>query len=154
MNLAQIEKIAEAALYEGYALYPYRPSSVKNQQRWNFGVLYPSSFCEGQAGADRDSMQTECLLRTSTGTGPARTRLTVRVRFLHICQRSIGKVRSEAVQIADGEEPAFDLVNRLEVAGRVHVPWQEAVERQVSISGLDPHSQLRAALHIDFPEGR
>jgi hypothetical protein len=39
MNLAMVDKIAKAVLYEGYMLYPYRPSSVKNQQRWNFGVL-------------------------------------------------------------------------------------------------------------------
>jgi len=43
VNLEQVERIAEAVLYEGYMLYPYRPSSVKNQQRWNFGVLYPPS---------------------------------------------------------------------------------------------------------------
>ena len=39
MNLATVDRIAKAVLYEGYMLYPYRPSSVKNQQRWNFGVL-------------------------------------------------------------------------------------------------------------------
>jgi hypothetical protein len=149
MNFVQIEKIAEAVLYEGYSLYPYRPSSVKNQQRWNFGVLYPLSFCEGQAGSDRDRMQTECLLRAT-----AATRLTVKVRFLHICGRLIGKVREEGAEIAEGEEPAFELVNRLEVAGRVHVPWQEAMEREVSINGLDLQSQPRSTVRIDFPEGR
>ncbi len=42
-NLDRVEKIAEAVLYEGYMLYPYRASAVKNQQRWNFGVLCPRS---------------------------------------------------------------------------------------------------------------
>ena len=42
MNLGAVEQIAKAVLYEGYMLYPYRPSSVKNQQRWNFGVLCPA----------------------------------------------------------------------------------------------------------------
>ena len=41
MNFATVEKIANAVLYEGYILYPYRPSSTKNRQRWNFGTLYP-----------------------------------------------------------------------------------------------------------------
>ena len=41
MNMEEVEEIARAVLYEGYMLYPYRPSSVKNQQRWNFGVLFP-----------------------------------------------------------------------------------------------------------------
>ena len=73
MNLDRVEKIAEAVLYEGYMLYPYRLSSVKNQQRWNFGVLYPPSWSNQQSGVDRRSMQTECLLKTNEST-----RLTIR----------------------------------------------------------------------------
>jgi len=57
VNLEQVEKIAEAVLYEGYMLYPYRPSSVKNQQRWNFGVLCPPSWCDAQFSSDRSSIQ-------------------------------------------------------------------------------------------------
>ena len=41
MNIAPAEKIANAILYEGYLLYPYRPDSTKNRQRWNFGTLFP-----------------------------------------------------------------------------------------------------------------
>jgi hypothetical protein len=33
--------IADAVLYEGYLLYPYRASAGKNQCRWQFGVLGP-----------------------------------------------------------------------------------------------------------------
>ena len=33
--------IADAVLYEGYLLYPYRANSRKNQTRWQFGVLGP-----------------------------------------------------------------------------------------------------------------
>ena len=44
MNLTHLDQIAKAVLYEGYMLYPYRPSSVKNRQRWNFGVVYPPSY--------------------------------------------------------------------------------------------------------------
>ena len=53
MNLDRVEKIAEAVLYEGYMLYPYRASAVKNQQRWNFGVLCPRSYSEAQNGSER-----------------------------------------------------------------------------------------------------
>jgi hypothetical protein len=48
MNLSLVEKIANAVLYEGYILYPYRPSAVKNQQRWNFGALCPRSYSQAQ----------------------------------------------------------------------------------------------------------
>ena len=33
--------VADAVLYEGYLLYPYRANSSKNQTRWQFGVLGP-----------------------------------------------------------------------------------------------------------------
>jgi hydrogenase maturation protease len=128
VNLHRVEKIADAVLYEGYMLYPYRPSSIKNQQRWNFGVLYPPSWCDRQFGSDRSSMQTECLLKTGEST-----RLTIKVRFLHIVQRSIAKLVS-----AVSEEPTLETVDRLELAGRVYQPWQEAVERELSYVDLDP----------------
>ena len=53
INLGVVEKIADAVLYEGYLLYPYRQSAVKNRQRFNFGVLYPREYCEAQAGLGR-----------------------------------------------------------------------------------------------------
>ena len=71
------EQIANAVLYEGYLLYPYRPSALKNRQRWTFGVLYPEAFARHQAGHDRFSSQTECLLEYD---GDAR--LAAKVRFL------------------------------------------------------------------------
>jgi len=39
VNTKMVEDVADAVLYEGYMLYPYRASAIKNQQRWNFGVL-------------------------------------------------------------------------------------------------------------------
>ncbi len=147
MNLDRVEKIAEAVLYEGYMLYPYRPSSVKNQQRWNFGVLYPPSWCDAQFSSDRCSMQTECLLKTDSST-----RLTVKVRFLHIVQRSIAKLTTPS---ATPGESDLELVDRLERAGRVYQPWQEAVERELSYGGLDPADFCTMEpLLFSFPAGR
>jgi hypothetical protein len=57
-----IRKIADAVLYEGYLLYPYRANSVKNRQRWNFGVLYPRKYADAQTGADRWSLRAECIV--------------------------------------------------------------------------------------------
>ncbi len=70
MILETIEKVANAVLYEGYLLYPYRASSVKNRQRFNFGVLYPEGY-------DTCAMQTECLIAAR-----ANTVLDVKLRFL------------------------------------------------------------------------
>lgn len=79
MNLENVEKIARAVLYEGYLLYPYRRSALKNQFRWNFGVLYPEDFSAAVARAEPSSMQTECLVKA----GPEAI-INVRVRFLHL----------------------------------------------------------------------
>ncbi len=79
MNTKRVEDIANAVLYEGYLLYPYRASSIKNQQRWNFGVLYPREYAEQQSGADSWTMQTECL-----ATANSQAVLEVRLRFLQL----------------------------------------------------------------------
>ena len=89
MNLGAVEQIAKAVLYEGYMLYPYRPSSVKNQQRWNFGVVYPKAYSETQNGADNWFMQTECVAR-----GSSSTELNVKVRFLQAVARTIGELKT------------------------------------------------------------
>jgi len=84
MNSKLIEDIASAVLYEGYLLYPYRASALKNQQRWNFGVLYPRGYAEQQSGADAWSSQTECLVRAQ-----ADAKLSGRLRFLQLVQGSV-----------------------------------------------------------------
>ena len=121
-----MEQIAKAVLYEGYMLYPYRPSSVKNQQRWNFGVLCPQSYSEAQKGSEAWTMQTECLVEGSAMTG-----LEVRVRFLQLVARTVGELTMPVNELLPGEVPEFRLVERLAVDGRVYQPWQEAVEREV-----------------------
>jgi hypothetical protein len=79
MNADLVDHIASAVLYEGYLLYPYRASAIKNQQRWNFGVLYPREYAEKQSGADAWKMQTECLAIVHSAA-----MLEVRVRFLRL----------------------------------------------------------------------
>lgn len=147
MNLSHVEKIAEAVLYEGYMLYPYRPSSVKNQQRWNFGVLCPASYCEQQGGTERDAMRTEVLVRGNSGTT-----LTVKVRFLQIIQRSIGKLGIPLISLPPDTEFRFEYVERLEGGGREYQPWQEAVEREITCAELKLTALVSpTTLSFDFP---
>jgi len=79
MSVELVERVANAVLYEGYVLYPYRPSSVKNRRRFNFGVLLPPAYSALQSGAESSTMQTECLVCGGPGT-----RLDVRLRFLQV----------------------------------------------------------------------
>ena len=81
-GLSLARAVADAVLYEGYLLYPYRASSAKNQARWQFGVLGPPGAAESGAGEQPD-MAADCLLEP----GPA-ARVDVHLRFLHLQSRS------------------------------------------------------------------
>lgn len=87
MNLELVEKIVNAVPYEGYILYPYRPSSMKNRLRWSFGVLAPKAYSEAQRGTDRWSMRTEFLVQARQ-----HTTLNIKTHFLHLMARDVGKL--------------------------------------------------------------
>src|SRR5215203_3017862 len=137
MNQAHAEKIANAVLYEGYILYPYRPSAVKNRQRWTFGGVYPRAYSEAQTGNDAWTMQTTCLVE-----GGAETRLDIIVRFLHIQERVVSEISDPAVEWPAGGDPPYRVVPLLRVGAAVYYSWQEAVEREVGL----PDRSLAALL--------
>jgi hydrogenase maturation protease len=140
------EKIANAVLYEGYILYPYRPSSVKNRQRWTFGGIYPAAYSRGAGGADACAMQTECLVEAGEGT-----RIDVRVRFLHIQDRVVGALDPPLPDLPATGTPDYRPVPALQMGDRVLRAWQEAVEREIAAPDLNvadllvcPHEQAFA----------
>jgi hypothetical protein len=114
MNASAVEKIANAVLYEGYLLYPYRPSAAKNRQRFNFGVLYPREYCDRELGSDSWETVTECLVQ-----GTLSITVEAKVRFLHLVGRPI--------LAAVGSQPALFACED----GFSHTR-QEALERHVS----------------------
>jgi hypothetical protein len=95
MTSPLVDRIADAILYEGYLLYPYRASSVKNRQRWTFGGLYPPAYSAAQGGTDAAGMRIECLVRADS-----RSVLRVKVRFLHLLAvgDQVSRPRQEAVE--------------------------------------------------------
>jgi hydrogenase maturation protease len=86
MSRPLVDRIADAVLYEGYLLYPYRASSVKNRQRWTFGGLFPQDCLLAQSGLEPWFLQCECLLEANPGTT-----IRVRARCLHLMQRTAGE---------------------------------------------------------------
>src|SRR5262245_8545091 len=160
MNLELVERIVNALLYEGYILYPYRASAIKNRQRWNFGVIYPQDYSLSQGGAEASSMQTECLL-----LGNRRPKLDVKIRFLHLLERTVGAdmhvcpepalhattgADTQACPYADSQtalapltdpketiEQDFHAAEPLESGATIPDAWQEAVEREVDAPGID-----------------
>jgi hypothetical protein len=106
---ASAQKVADAVLYEGYLLYPYRSSSAKQQVRWQFGVFVPPGFT---GTAEASACQTECLLEAGENA-----KLALRIRFLHVQSRT---VEPGEVLIVDGiEHRAFD--EAVEVAHDIEV---------------------------------
>jgi hypothetical protein len=136
MNRRLVESIARAVLYEGYLLYPYRPSAIKNRQRFNFGVVYPQSY--GLAQNEPWSMQTECL-----ATGDAQTRVEARVRFLHLLSREKSGDRTNWQEAVEREviapEIGLDRHDSSEVPYRFQREVKKdrsIVRRQESVNGL------------------
>jgi hypothetical protein len=126
--------VADAVLYEGYVLYPYRASSRKNQVRFQWGVLAPRAYSEAD-GTERWSARTECL----ADLGDERARrdrpiLRVRVRCLQTQRRRVEARLNGTVPLS--RAPAFGPVDALEVDGTSHVEWEEAVDRVVDLRPL------------------
>ncbi|MFL5925966.1 MAG: hypothetical protein ACJ77E_03415 [Gaiellaceae bacterium] len=123
-----VRQIADAVLYEGHVLWPYRRSSLKNQQRWTFGGVYPAAYAGSTA--DRSVVAVECLVE---GHAPA---VDVEVRFLHAVRR----------QAAAGPE----LTPVDEIAG--YLTWDETTERTVRLA--DVRAGAVSRMRVDVPAGR
>jgi hypothetical protein len=114
VNLDPVRRIADAVLYEGYILYPYRASAQKNRSRWQFGVV----MSPGYAAADPSESavtQTECVLEHS-----GQPSLQIVLRFLQVQRRTAADDANADGVHADG----------------VHADgasWDEAVEREVTV---------------------
>jgi len=139
MNTSLVDKVAEAVLYEGYILYPYRASSGKNRERFTFGRVYPQAYSAAQHGAEPCAMQTQCLVRRMGGGAS----FGGRVRFLHAMAR-------EVCTASPPGEPA-ELVPELRIDGRIFQTWHEAVERDVVLPQFPLEATARRIVEFSFP---
>ena len=128
MNAKLAEEIANAVLYEGYILYPYRRSAAKNRQRFTFGVLTPKEFCEAQPIGETSSFQAECLAPHHAGSV-----LHVKVRFLRLVERAVGEVSPPIAELPASGIPSYNPVQILAVNGRTYEPWQEAADCAIEV---------------------
>jgi hypothetical protein len=135
-----VNKIAEAVLYEGYMLWPYRRSATKNQQRWTFGGVYPRSYSEARGEDDPWIMQTQCLV-----SGDRESAIEVKVRFLHVVERRIGRRNAEGT---------LEFVDELRVGEVRYLSWDEATEREVAVGRFElSELESPARVEIDIPGG-
>ncbi|MEW2414880.1 hypothetical protein AB0953_14295 [Streptomyces sp. NPDC046866] len=111
-------QVADAVLFEGYVLYPYRASAAKNRMRWQFGVLVPPAW--GPAHGEPSCQRTELVMEPRGGAG-----VTVELRFLHACRRTVEEARPDGT---------FAEVPALHLPDRVLVPWDEGSEERVEMT--------------------
>jgi hypothetical protein len=115
-----VRQLADAVLYEGYILWPYRKSALKNQQRWTFGGVYPRGHSERHPD-DRWRMRTECLIEAPEGIA-----VEVTVRCLQVVRRDVARLGAAGLE----------RVPELTVAGVRHLAWDEARERELALPTL------------------
>ena len=119
-NWDRARAIADAVLYEGYLLYPYRASSRKNQARWQFGVLGPPGAADAGIGED-DSLSAQFLVDGADG-------IKLVVRFLQLqhraAERNTGYRRYESV-------------DELTTPSGSWLSWDEAVEVELPFGPFD-----------------
>jgi hypothetical protein len=120
VSLDAVRRIADAVLYEGYILYPYRASSQKNRSRWQFGVV----MAPGYAAVDPSESsvtQSEWVLEHS-----GQPVVQVILRFLQVQRRST----EGAVSFQGGA-------------------WDEAMEREIEFTA-GPEELLGPGLVREF----
>jgi hypothetical protein len=111
VNFVVARAVADAVMYEGYILYPYRASAAKNRSRWQFGVVMSPGYTAVDP-SERAFAQTECVLEH--GAQPS---VAVVIRFLQVQRRtSPGSSWDEAVE---HEVPLLVDVPWLDDGGRV-----------------------------------
>jgi hypothetical protein len=122
------QKVADAILYEGYVLYPYRASSSKNKVRFQWGVVAPREYSQA-GGSEPWEMQTECLIEPSDPKNPNRPpRIDFKVRCLQLQER--------LVEEATGMD-TFRPVEFLHVGEELLVAWDEGIEQELEIGGIN-----------------
>jgi hypothetical protein len=112
MSLAEVRRVADAVLYEGYILYPYRASAQKNRSRWQFGVLMPPGYAAADP-SETSTMRAECVFEHR-----GRPAVEVTVRFLQVQRRRTESAPPDA-NVRDPGVPAV---------------WDEAVEQEVTVT--------------------
>jgi hypothetical protein len=126
MNFDGVEKIAAAILYEGYILYPYRATAIKNRQRWNFGTLYPRIYAEAQRPEEPFRLIAECLV-----VGDGEASLDIRLSFLQLMSQK------------EAEDKLTD----------PSLAWDEAVERSSEHSELRIKELITSPLSLTVKIG-
>ena len=140
MNFDGAEKIAAAILYEGYILYPYRPSAIKNRQRWNFGTLYPRVYAEAQRPQEPFRLVAECLAVADAGAG-----LDLKISFLQLVPtQNADELTDPSLAWDEAVERTWEHVG-LRIGDLITSPISNAMEMQTA----GPSTALQQSLQVE-----
>lgn len=125
----EVLPVADAVLYEGYVLYPYRADDVKNAVRWQFGVLAPPAFVAVDP-SERSALHAELLLDGRP------TRGQLRLRFLQVQRRTVERSQSSSrpVTIPGSTGHECTPVDRLRAGDVEYLPFDEAAPQEVDVA--------------------
>lgn len=145
MTLDRAKAVADAVLYEGYILYPYRASATKNRHRWTPGGLFPKDY---ESFGEASSFRAEALVEADDAS-----EIDLLARFLHTQSRRVCRVSAGA---GSSETARYEPLDSLEADGRRYISFDEAVERRVEIATIAIDDILDAPKRIafSFPETR
>lgn len=131
MTFDGVEKITAAILYEGYILYPYRPTAIKNRQRWNFGTLYPRVYAEAQRPPESFRIVAECLV-----VAEANASFDVKISFLQLVRQQQSSSATDSENLRRLSDPSLE--------------WDEAVERGSEYHDLRLENLVAAPLIVNL----
>ncbi len=100
-----LKNLANTLLYEGYSLFPYHRSAIKNQKPIPFGVIYPKKYNEYNQHA-HSSMKSECII-----AGNDDLSLNISVRFLHLIKIKADKQNTKE-NVQDEAECDWQTIER------------------------------------------
>jgi hypothetical protein len=156
-----LEQLVDSLLYEGYALYPYTPSAIKNATPTPFGIIYPPAYA-GECPGAFDHLRLECLAEC-----PPEAMLAATVRYLVMVgpghraserRVEVGPVRVGQRATAQFEGGRCTLRSDHTADGRVRVRC--CVHNQIEVApGLARgealrHSLLSTQLVVRITDGR
>ncbi|MBF8187994.1 hypothetical protein ITP53_20095 [Nonomuraea sp. K274] len=139
-----VRQIAQAVLYEGYLLWPYRESSLKNRHRWTIGGVHPEAYGRAHDG-NPWLMRTQCLLEAEP-----RDTVDVCVRFLHVVTRLPDDDGRAPGQEAEEREVnvtglVLDELLRGPVITKIDVPAGQRRQETVSRSRRELRGRIEAS---------
>ncbi len=119
-NWGRARAVADAVLYEGYLLYPYRGTSSKNQSRWQWGVLGPPGAADAGIGED-DGLSAQFVMAGANA-------VTLVLRFLQLQHR-----QTERDDGCGGYLP----VDELSTPSGSWLSWDEAIEVELAFGPFE-----------------